>query len=91
MGKTRDVFKKIRDTKGTFHAKMGSIKDRNGMYLTYGLEFLMSTIRERNGTIGSTVQKKKCAEHSICSLVFIKFLNQYLCNYWLTDNLPNKM
>ena len=32
--KTRDLFKKIRDTKGTFHAKMGSIKDRNGMYLT---------------------------------------------------------
>ena len=34
MGKTRDVFKKIIDTKGTFHAKMGSIKDRNGMDLT---------------------------------------------------------
>ena len=34
MGKTRDRFKKIRDTKGTFHAKMGSIKDRNGMDLT---------------------------------------------------------
>ena len=34
MGKTRDTFKKIRDTKGTFHAKMGSIKDRNGMDLT---------------------------------------------------------
>ena len=34
MGQTRDVFKKIRDTKGTFHAKMGSIKDRNGMDLT---------------------------------------------------------
>ena len=34
MGKTRDCFKKIRDTKGTFHAKMGSIKDRNGMDLT---------------------------------------------------------
>ena len=33
-GKTRDIFKKIRDTKGTFHAKMGSIKDRNGMDLT---------------------------------------------------------
>ena len=31
MGKTRDLFQKIRDTKGTFHAKMGSIKDRNGM------------------------------------------------------------
>ena len=34
MGKTRDLFKKIRDTKGTFHARMGSIKDRNGMDLT---------------------------------------------------------
>ena len=34
MGKTRDLFKKIRDTKRTFHAKMGSIKDRNGMDLT---------------------------------------------------------
>ena len=36
MGKTRDLFKKIRDTKGTFHAKMGTIKDRNGMDLTEG-------------------------------------------------------
>ena len=36
MGKTRDLFKKIRDTKGTFHVKMGSIKDRNGMDLTEG-------------------------------------------------------
>ena len=36
MGKTRDLFKKIRDTKGTFHAKMGLIKDRNGMDLTEG-------------------------------------------------------
>ena len=34
IGKTRDLFKKIRDTKGTFHAKMGKIKDRNGMDLT---------------------------------------------------------
>ena len=34
MERTRDLFKKIRDTKGTFHAKMGSIKDRNGMDLT---------------------------------------------------------
>ena len=33
MGKTRDLFKKIRDTKGTFHVKMGTIKDRNGMNL----------------------------------------------------------
>ena len=36
MGKTRDLFKKIRDTKGTFHAKVGSIKDRNGMDLFQG-------------------------------------------------------
>ena len=34
MGKTRDIFKKIRDTKGTFHVKMGSVKDRHGMELT---------------------------------------------------------
>ena len=34
LGKTRDLLKKIRDTKGTFHAKMGTIKDRNSMYLT---------------------------------------------------------
>ena len=34
MGKTRDLFKKIRDTKGAFHAKMGTIKDRNCMHLT---------------------------------------------------------
>ena len=34
MGKTRDVFKKTRDTKGAFHAKMGTIKDRNGLELT---------------------------------------------------------
>ena len=34
MGKTRDLFKKIRDTKGTFHTRMGTIKDRNGMNLT---------------------------------------------------------
>ena len=33
MGKTRDLFKKIRDTKGSFHAKMGTIKERNSMYL----------------------------------------------------------
>ena len=39
MGKTRDLFKKIKDTKGTFHAKMGSIKDRNGMDLSEAEEY----------------------------------------------------
>ena len=38
MGKTRGLFRKIRDTKGTFHAKMGSIKDRSGMDLTEALD-----------------------------------------------------
>ena len=36
MGKTKDLFKKIRDTKGTFHAKMGTVKDKNGRHLTEG-------------------------------------------------------
>ena len=40
MGKTRDLFKKIRDTKGAFHAKMGSIKDRNGRELTEDIKIL---------------------------------------------------
>ena len=39
MGKTRDLLKKIRDTKGTFHAKIGTIKDRNGMDLTEAEDF----------------------------------------------------
>ena len=44
MGKTRDLFKKIRDTKGTFHGKMGTIKDRNGME-----PFLKQKIVRRGG------------------------------------------
>ena len=52
MGKTRDLFKKIRDTKGTFHANMGSIKDKNGMDLTEAEEFEMARIHRR------TVQKR---------------------------------
>ena len=50
MGKTRDLFKKIRDTKGTFHAKMGSIKDRNGMDLTEA-EDIKKWRPENNGKI----------------------------------------
>ena len=42
MGKTKDLFKKIRDTKGTFHAKMGTIKDRNSMDLTEAEEIKKS-------------------------------------------------
>ena len=51
MGKTRDLFKKIRDTKGTFHAKVGTIKDRNGMDLTEA-EDEMARIHRR------TIQKR---------------------------------
>ena len=51
MGKTRDVFKKIRDTKGTFHAKMGTIKDRNGMDLTEAEDIKVAKIHRR------TIQK----------------------------------
>ena len=51
MGKTRDIFKKIRDTKGIFHAKMGTIKDRNGKDLTEAEE-IKKRIHRR------TVQKK---------------------------------
>ena len=51
MGKTRDLFKKIRDTKGTVYAKMGSIKDRNGMDLTKAADVKKSWQHRR------TVQK----------------------------------
>ena len=52
MGKTRDPFKKIRDIKGTFHAKMGSIKDRNGMDLTEAADI------KEVARIHRTVQKR---------------------------------
>ena len=51
MGKTRDIFKKMRDTKGTFHAKMGTIKDRNGMDLTEAEDIKVAKIHRR------TIQK----------------------------------
>ena len=50
MGKTRDLFKKIRYTKGTFHAKMGSIKDRNGMDLTEA-EDIKKRWQEHRGSV----------------------------------------
>ena len=53
MGKTRDLFKKIRDTEGTFHAKMGSIKDRNGRDLTEAED-----IKKRWQEYRITVQKR---------------------------------
>ena len=54
MGKIRDLFKKIRDNKGTFHAKMGSIKDRNGMDITK-----VEDIKKRWQEYRRTIQKKR--------------------------------
>ena len=51
MGKPRDLFKKIRDTKGTFHAKMGSIKDRNGMDLVEAKDFNQEMARMHRRTV----------------------------------------
>ena len=51
MGKTRDLFKKIRDTKGTFHAKMGSIKDRNGRDLTEAKDITKEVARIHRRTV----------------------------------------
>ena len=48
MGKSRDLFNKIRDTKGTFHAKMGSIKDRNGMDVTEAEDIKKRTVQKRS-------------------------------------------
>ena len=60
MGKTRDLFKNIRDTKGTFHEKMGLIKDRNGMDITYrfkGLDLIDRVSEELWTEVCNTVQK----------------------------------
>ena len=68
MGKTRDLLKKIRDTKGTFHAKMGTIKDRNGMDLTEAED-----IKKRWQVYTEELYKKKILMTQItmmvCSLV----------------------
>ena len=63
MGKTRDLFKKIRDTKGTFHAKMGSIKNRNGMDLTEAED-----IKKRCQEYTEEKKKKKRRIHRITSV-----------------------
>ena len=58
LGKTRDLFKKIRDTKETFHAKMGSIKDRNGMDLLLGRKVMTnldSILKSRDVTLPTKV------------------------------------
>ena len=58
MGKTRDLFKKIRDTEGTFHAKMGSMKDRNGIDLTEAED-----IKKRWQEYTEELYKKRSSQH----------------------------
>ena len=65
MGKTRDPFKKIRDTKGTFHAKMGSINDRNGMDLTEA-----EGIKKRWQECTEEIYKKKFLMDQITMMVW---------------------
>ena len=70
MGKTSDLFKKIRDTKGTFHAKMGMIKDRNDMELTEAKEIEKSW-QEHRRTVQkrSSPKKKKIFTTQIITMV----------------------
>ena len=71
MGKTRDLFKKMRDTKGTFHAKMGTIKDRNGMDLTEAAE-----IKERWQKYTEELYKKDLNDPDNCSGVITHLVSQ---------------
>ena len=64
MGKTRDLFRKIRDTKGTFHAKMGSIKDRNGMNPTEAAD------KKRWQEYTEELYKKDLHDHQIITMVW---------------------
>ena len=57
MGKTRDLFKQVRNTKGTFHAKMGSIKERNGMDLTEA-DDIKKRWQEHTEELNRTIQKR---------------------------------
>ena len=66
MGKTRDLFKKIRDTKGKFHAKIGSIKDRNGMDLTEAEDI---KILRRGGKNTQKNYTKKIFTYKIITIV----------------------
>ena len=63
MGKTRDLFKKIRDTKGTFHAKMCSIKDRNGMDLTEAEDIKKTWQEYTEELYKKDLKKKKKPQH----------------------------
>ena len=85
MGKTRDFFRKIRDTKGTFHAKMGSIKDRNGMDLTEAED-----IKKRWQEYTEELYKKDFVAFNILSLslIFVSLITVCLSMFLLVFILP---
>ena len=82
MGKTRDLFKKIRDTKGTFHAKTGSIKDRNGVDPTEAEDFhipppcIPNTLRHKSSPPAIQVKPQFLQVHSpllLCTITHLVF------------------
>ena len=75
MGKTRDLFKKIRYTKGTFHAKMGSIKDRNGRDLTE-VEDIKKKWQEYTEDYTKKGNAKECSNY--CTIVFISHVSKVM-------------
>ena len=98
MGKTRDLFKKIRDTKGTFHAKMGTIKDRNAMDLTEAdVKHLEPDILECKvkQVLGSITTKKARGGDGISAELFqvlkddaVKVLSSLCQQIWKTQQWP---
>ena len=79
MGKTRDLFKKVRNTKGTFHAKMGSIKDRNGMDLTEA-EYIKKRWQEFTEELYK--KKKKKNLHDPDNHNGVSWLHLYSTHVW---------
>ena len=84
MGKTRDLFKKIRDTKGIFHAKMGSIKARNGMDLTEAED-----IKKRRQEYTEELYKKDL-HNQVTDFIFLgsKITADGDCSYEIKRRLP---
>ena len=73
MGKTRDIFKKIRDTKGTLHAKMDSIKDRNGMDLTEA-EDIKKRWQEYTEKLYKKIFMTQISSASVRAIPFLSFI-----------------
>ena len=76
MGQNRDLFKKIEDTKGTFHAKMGSIKDRNGMDLCSGwLTSTLLLVLSQNSEMANLTELRNTFSQNCFSFMFLLILN----------------